>query len=65
MMKSRLNVPNRLKDIVEQYNLSKVKLPYINLNYPILDNEENNLALQFPQLTLDDLYTELVLDLIR
>lgn len=56
MMKSRLKVPNLLKDIVGQYNLSKVKVPYIELNYTALDNEENNIVLQFPQLSLDDLY---------
>lgn len=56
IMKSRLDVPNRLKDIVNQFNLSKVKVPYIDLNYTELDNEENNLELGFPQLTLADLH---------
>lgn len=56
LMKSRINVPNRLKDVVERYNLSKVKVPYIELNYTVLDNDENNRILEFPQLTWDDLY---------
>lgn len=57
IMKSRLNVPNLLKDVVGQYNLSKVKVPYIDVNYTVLDNEENNRLLQFPKLTLNDLYS--------
>lgn len=57
LMKSRMNVPNLLKDVVGQYNLSKVKVPFIEVNYTSLDNEENNLNLQFPKLTLDDLYS--------
>lgn len=56
VMKSRLNVPNLLKDVVGKYNLSKVKVPYIDINYTALDNEENNLLLHFPKLTLNDLY---------
>jgi len=56
-MKSRLNTPNLLKDVVDHYNLSKVKVPYIDVNYTPLDNkEENNSVLGFPQLTLNDLY---------
>lgn len=56
LMKSRLNVPNLLKDVVGQYNLSKVKVPYIDINYTALDNGENNIVLQFPKLGLVDLY---------
>lgn len=56
LMKSRLNTPNLLKDVVSNYNLSKVKVPYIDLNYTCLDNAYNNLVLEFPQLTLNDLY---------
>lgn len=55
-MKSRLHVPNLLKEVVGHYNLSKVKVPYIDFNYTALDNKLNNLVLQFPELTLDDLY---------
>lgn len=56
LMKSRLGVPNLLKDVVDHHNLSKVKVPYIDLNYTWLDNVANNLVLGFPQLSLDDLY---------
>lgn len=56
VMKSRLNVPNRLKGVVEQYNLLQIKVPYIELNYTAVDNQENNRLLQFPQLTINDLY---------
>lgn len=31
LMKSRVNVPNLLKDVVGHYNLSKVKVPYIEV----------------------------------
>lgn len=56
IMTSRLNVPNKLKSIVEQYNLAQVKVPYIEVNYTRLDNRENNNLLQFPELTMNDLY---------
>ncbi|XP_037030484.1 uncharacterized protein LOC119070320 [Bradysia coprophila] len=56
LMKSRLNVPNLLKDVVDHYNLSRVKIPYIDLNYTSLDNRANNMLLRFPQLSMDDLY---------
>jgi hypothetical protein len=56
VMKSRLNTPNRLKGIVEEYNLSQLRAPYIDLEYTLLDNEENNTLLQFPHLTMEDLY---------
>lgn len=57
LMKSRLNVPNLLKDVVAHYNLSKVKVPYIDINYTSLDNVDNNLELEFPQLSMNDLYS--------
>lgn len=57
LMKSRLNTPNLLKDVVEHYNLAKVKVPYIDINYTLLDNEENNILLEFPILSLSDLYS--------
>lgn len=56
LMKSRMNLPNLLKDVVEHYNLSRVKVPFIEVNYTSLDNEENNSHLQFPKLTSEDLY---------
>lgn len=56
LMKSRLNVPNLLKDVVDHYNLSKVKVPYIDINYTSLDNDENNSILEFPKLSQNDLY---------
>lgn len=56
LMKSRLLIPNLLKDVVGHYNLSKVKVPYIDLNYTDLDNNDNNSKLEFPRLTMDDLY---------
>jgi len=33
MMKSRVNIPNRLKVIVEKYNLSQVRSPYLEIHY--------------------------------
>ena len=56
-MKSRVNVPNRLKIVAQEFNLSQVKSPYLELEYRAIDNEENNRQpLQFPQLTMNDLY---------
>jgi len=48
IMKSRVNIPNRLKIIVQELNLSQVKSPYLELEYTAIDNEENNQQLQFP-----------------
>jgi len=56
IMKSRVNIPNRLKVVVQEFNLSQVKSPYLELEYTAIDNEENNQQLQFSQLTIDDLY---------
>lgn len=57
LMKSRLNVPNRLKEVVQKFNLSQVRTPFLEVEYCGLDNEENNRLLQFPVLTMNDLYT--------
>ena len=51
-----MNVPNRLKDIVKAFNLSQQRIPFEDTAFTNLDNEENNRLLQFPQLSLDDLY---------
>jgi len=57
IMKSRVNIPNRLKIFVqESFNLSQVKSPFFELEYTTIGNEESNQQLQFPQLTIDDLY---------
>jgi len=40
-MKSRVNIPNRLKIVVQEFNFSQVKSPYLEPEY-IIDNEENN-----------------------
>ena len=56
IMKSRANVPNRLKLIAKKFNLSQLKVPYLDIEYTTLDNEENNQRLQFSRLTLDHLY---------
>lgn len=56
IMKSRLNVPNLLKDVVQHHSLSKVRVPYIDVNYTLLDNDENNAIIQFPHLSQNDLY---------
>lgn len=56
LMLSRLNVINKLKNIVNDYNLSKVTVPYIEFEYRSMDNLENNRILQFPEISLDDLY---------
>jgi len=55
-MKFQVNIPNRLKIVVQEFNLSQVKSPYFELKYTVIDNEENNQQLQLPQLTIDDLY---------
>lgn len=52
VMKARLNIPNVLKDIVQQYNLTQQKVVYTPIN-----NKENNELLQFPKLSMDDLYS--------
>jgi len=51
-----VNIPNRSKIVVQKFNLSQVKSPYLELEYTAIDNEENNQLLQFPQFTIDDLY---------
>jgi len=56
IMKSRVNIPNRLKIVVQEFSLSQVKSPYLELEYTVIHNEENNQQFQFPQLTIDDLY---------
>jgi len=40
IMKSRVNIPNHLKIVVQEFNLFQVKSPY--LEYTAIDNEENN-----------------------
>lgn len=42
IMKSRLNVRNHLKLVVQEFNLSQVKVPYLDVEYNSLDNQENN-----------------------
>jgi len=42
IMKSRVNIPNGLKIVVQKFNLSQVKSPYLELEYTAIDNEENN-----------------------
>jgi len=42
IMKSRVNIPNRLKIVVQEFNLSQVKSPYHELEYIAIDNEESN-----------------------
>lgn len=56
IMKSRLQVPNLLKEVVQKYNLSQVKTPYIDVEYTLLDDSINNELLGFPELSLEDLY---------
>lgn len=56
LMLERLNVENKLGKIVVDYNLSRVTVPYIELQYMLVDNEENNALLRFPVLDLNDLY---------
>jgi len=43
-----VNISNRLKIIVQEFNLSQVKSPHLELEYAAIDNEENNQQLQFP-----------------
>ena len=56
IMKSQVNVPNRLRLIAKEFNLSQLKAPYLDIEYTTLDNEKNNQRLQFPGLILDHLY---------
>jgi len=37
-----VNTPNRLKSVVQEFNVSHVKSPYLELEYTTIDNEENN-----------------------
>jgi len=39
MIKSRVNIPNRLKVIVEEYNLSQVRSPYLEIHYTTINIE--------------------------
>jgi len=45
-MKSRVNIPDCLKIVVQEFSLSQVKSPYLELECTAIDNEENNQ--QFP-----------------
>ena len=56
IMRSRLNVPNKLKIVVNDLNLAQQRVPFDDTAFTSLDNEENNLVMRFPQLLLDDLY---------
>ena len=40
-MIARLNVPSKLQKVVEKYNLSQIRAPYIEVNYTQIYNEEN------------------------
>jgi len=42
VMKSRINIPNRLKVIVEEYNLFQVRSLYLKTHHTTIDNIENN-----------------------
>lgn len=54
-MKFQFNGPNCLK-LVQELNLSQVKVPYLDVEYCALDNQsENNQKLQFPRLIFNDL----------
>lgn len=55
-LKSRLNVPNRLQIIVQEFNLPQLRGPFLGVEYTSLDNEENNRLIGFPELSIDDLY---------
>jgi len=47
IIKFRVNIPNRLKIVVQKFNLFQVKSPYLELEYIAIDNAENNQQLQF------------------
>jgi len=36
VMKSRVNIPNRLKVTEEEYNVSQVRSPYLEIHYRVL-----------------------------
>lgn len=55
-MKSRINASNRLICVVREFNIFQVKSPYLQPEYTVMNNEENNQELQFPELAVDDLY---------
>jgi len=37
-----MNITNHLKIVVQEFNLSQVESPYLELEYTAIDNEENN-----------------------
>lgn len=49
-------IPNRLQLIVQEFNLSQLRAPFSQVEYKLLDNEENNRQIGFPELTMNDLY---------
>ena len=55
IMRSRLNVPNKLKIVVKDLNLAQQRVPFDDTAFISLDNEENNLVMRFTQLSLHDL----------
>jgi len=59
VMKSRVYIPNRLKVIVEEYNLSQVRSPYFEIHHTTIDNIENDQLLRFTQLELTLYYLNL------
>lgn len=56
ILKSRLNVPNRLLLIVKEFSISQLRAPFLQVEYYLLDNKENNRQIGFPELSMDDLY---------
>ena len=52
VMISRKNIPNRLKKVMGDYKLNKMRAPFLQLEFTNLDNEENHKNLEFPQLSL-------------
>ena len=55
-MKSRRNIPNHLKVVTQEFHIFQLKSPCLELRYRLIDNEENNQQIQFPQFTMDGLY---------
>lgn len=55
-LKSRLNALNHLQIIVQEFNFPQLRAPFLGVEHTSLDNEENNRLIEFPELSMDNLY---------
>lgn len=56
IMKAKQFTTNKLKSVVEAYNLTQVRTPFIEMHFTSLDNAENNRLINFPSLSEKSLY---------